>query len=799
MGYIKSISVVRQADFNHDGLEDRIIRVFGCRENKRKELQCSYYQVEMGKPGGGYVPVYNPEALLNPEPVEKNDLFYFMPEYYAQRRFVDVQPGYFYPHKAGSILTWKPPLSREGLMDLCSKEAGTARRHACFMQATQDPLDHSLQPWESKLPKGKKFISASLPGADRFDFVTGLVETRFVIKKTPGVLTPEFKQFLRDRQPASEPLKNPLDEYITGSTPGEILSELQNLRTQIKYHFFSAVRGNPTDRTRDYEFAMAHRIEDKFEKNLKALWGMSLRDGKDFIAFLDFLQDVKKDGAGNFPTFSGAPMNGFLLILQKASQDPKLLKPLVTHLLFRDKKEDLGTGRWGHRFTYLVPVLHDLMVKTTKTEDLPSQEQLLQIGSKVSALTAPALVAASNWQRRADEAEPLVERALASLNLKSRLMALYAAPVLLGPRAIPTLLRLSADPLEEIRFTSYEALRKVPPPPAWEGEYVKAFRRGLRDPSLKVQVFAAQTLMDAGDPEVAKILYERLKKYHDHPYYADREKHRPPKIEVLDDSIVDKAVVEGCKRAKPSCDGQAIVDRQNFIEDMKMEVGVDWPQPDGKPARPVTLKSLALAAIGKFGSPLDAGDLLVSLLDEEKDGVDMMLAGQALTKLWGQGALPHLVARMEKGAPEPFYLATLSLIQKAQARELAPKIYPFLIHGNPEIRQASLWALQSFDEKAVLKALIRDSHDQKTTVRLRMAEALGNFQWKPAAARLIEMVMEDSEAMVRKQAALSVSRMERPEILQYLKTEEEKNPALKEKLEALLAQGESAEQKASLG
>ncbi len=88
MGDRASVRVVREADFNHDGILDRIILTTEERRNKKGEIRTKHYQVEIGRPDGTYVPLFDEEALLNADPIKPGDIATYSPEYIAEHNYL---------------------------------------------------------------------------------------------------------------------------------------------------------------------------------------------------------------------------------------------------------------------------------------------------------------------------------------------------------------------------------------------------------------------------------------------------------------------------------------------------------------------------------------------------------------------------------------------------------------------------------------------------------------------------------------------------------------------------------------
>jgi len=249
---------------------------------------------------------------------------------------------------------------------------------------------------------------------------------------------------------------------------------------------------------------------------------------------------------------------------------------------------------------------------------------------------------------------------------------------------------LPEDKFEDVRLAAYQGLAGIQVVDPGKQKLVEnAFRSGLYDSSIKVQVFSAGHLMNTGNAEVASILYQQLKKYIEDPLNPQNEGQKV---------MVDHEALE--------------LRANNFYDRNKMETEVTFQTEDGKNGDPITLKRMALLAFAQFNGPSEAMALLPKMLHQETEEFDLLLTAQAMVVLSGPNALGPIIDRLKKGAPDRLFEYALQVMQVGNVTELAPLAYGLMLHRSARVRSAAAWTLKNFDSDGFLQTLLEDSHQE---------------------------------------------------------------------------------------
>lgn len=440
--------------------------------------------------------------------------------------------------------------------------------------------------------------------------------------------------------------------------------------------------------------------------------------------------------------------------LKERLQNPKTLRPMVAYLIQQNgAKTD---PNWMERYKGIVESVRNLLIMTSDPQDIPESQDLLLLAKRFPPLTSGVLAAAAQRGDSHQEMVPLLNQfAKGATSEDNQKIIAFVAPRLAGSEATRYLLPLTKNLSEKLRLLAYQSLASLG---LIDQQVVQAFKEGLKDRSIKVQVFTAHTLMEEKIAESALFLYPNLKNYVESPKY-------PIGYPTL-------------RMRYPFSSPEKIVTAMKFSEEVFIE------QPAGEDGNPITiktsLKKLTLNALAEFGGPADTVPLLAKLLMEEQTEDDLNLTAHTLVRLTGFKAIPLLMDRLRQPAPDSFYLNTIALfggmaksIRNAKPKEkreeayaeksaiikkAAPKIYQLVVHQSLEVRMEALLSLLSLDKNLIRNALIRDSHDPEPMHRARVAEAFGMLHDFQTAQRLIEMT-KDSDPSVRVQVYKSLATM----------------------------------------
>lgn len=807
--------IIRRKDFNGDGIEDRVTKEWICSEQEDGPTECrGLTNVEIGTKSGAFIPVFASQFLAHPPALAPGDRVTYAPRIYAADRFVEVPPGTSLPGlRVDSYQTRTPFLSTEELLDKCRAIVGESKeKSGCRRMAMDDPQEHGLQPWTTRLPENPALVQFAYDGQIHA-IPPYPIASEEVLKATEAAFTPEYLAFLRSE--AAGKLPEYEQAYPQGEnpylTPFGALKALENLRRAVKLAFLEA-RESQLDIGQRNAVAHIKRARYFAKKHLENLGRQSPLSPEIVIGVLDFIAKTLLDASANAPSFDGEVLQAAAKVLaDEFDRQPKALSGTVAYLLKEAPEQRQATGLWPFRLKHLLPVLQIKLADPKNVGGLPPNGDLFKLAEKFPDLAAPAVIAMSNRQGPDAAGGPLLERLAKSSQVRERLLAAAASPVLLGKDAIPSLLKMTRDPEGDVRLTARQALIQIPPPsPEWEAEYLKTFRKGLSDDDAKVQLFCAHTLVLVNDTEIAATLYGRLKAYQDDSLYETRLE--PPLVSkpALDPAILLNAFQAACAEAPAgaACSPELMLaevktfipqtmdpvaslalanTREDYFQRHKMEVGIVLPGPDGAAGETLTLTTVALAAIAKFGRPPEAADMLGKILaDKRTKETDLLFATQGLFTLEGEKAIPAVIARLKKGAPDMLFALAIRAMEESGQKKYAPELYALLMHPHPEIRRLAIGALQSFDRDAILQVLLRDSRDPEPPVRGVVAEALGAYPVEPSVIRLLEMTA-DGDATVQNTAAASLRNMSDPKMQTLIGKAAEKDPQLKRLLENRVA------------
>jgi hypothetical protein len=361
--------------------------------------------------------------------------------------------------------------------------------------------------------------------------------------------------------------------------------------------------------------------------------------------------------------------------------------------------------KWATRLKELNPVLKDLFLSNPNIANILPLKDLLHLAEKVVDLKGAVLIAAVHVEpQRMDQAisywvsktydshgEPLLQayKALVSLNIED-------------PRIIEAFKRgLKAPPARKVGFVDSEAGKRA--------------QKINRDPQnrvseemrVSVQVFCARVLLEKGVPEVADLLYEKLRSYVEDPFYPQRKQgiyFRMKVSKVIEDEehtrkgevpagdipegylpleerrdllfkelqkfkedpfypLGEKRVAMGASisvKADPAVrklhEDFRKRQKQNQIEKV---IAFMLPGEKGPEEVSFTLQTLALEAIKKFGPKQNQVALLTKLLSQLEREDDFHLTARALFQLRGPYALPVVLARLKKPVPKSFFVAVI--------------------------------------------------------------------------------------------------------------------------------------------
>lgn len=441
--------------------------------------------------------------------------------------------------------------------------------------------------------------------------------------------------------------------------------------------------------------------------------------------------------------------------LKERLENSKTLRPMVAYLIQQSgAKTDPD---WMERYKGIIESVRNLLIMTSDSRDIPEIKDLLLLAERIPPLTSGVLVAAAQRGDSHGEMVSLLDQfANGATSEDNQKIIAFAAPRLAGSEATRYLLPLTKNPSEKVRLSAYQSLASLG---LKDQQVVQAFKEGLKDRSLKVQIFTAHTLMEEKIAETALLLYPNLKNYVEGSKYP-----------------IGHPIT--LRMRYPFSLSEKIVTAMEFSREVEIK------QPVGENEDPITiktsLKKLTLNALAEFGGPADTVPLLANLLMEEQSEDDLNLTAHTLVQLSGFKALPALLDRLTRPSPDLFYFNTIALFggmaksignakpkekrEEAYAeklvilKEAAPKIYQLVVHQSLEVRREALLSLLSLDKNLIRNALIRDSHDPEPMHRARVAEAFGMLHDFQTAQRLIEMT-KDSDPSVRVQVYKSLATM----------------------------------------
>ncbi len=816
--------------FNQDEFFDRITGS-NCHAAKSESerfiethLVCEDYQIELGtSKDDEFVPVFeNPVRADRSRPKPGSKIF-SSPELYLEGIQNDESLGKplpFVVRAAKKLKILKP----DRIAELCSEKlpkGGTLddwkTLAKCKRDAYTKPADYFV--WQP-LPENPKQVyfkkDKREPTNPRYVVEASSVQINPAAYKMLNIapkradIEPLEVTIIKAEEPTSEPDNYPLAPVVP---PAVIIKRLRDLQAQKRGALIGKFADEPESAIRDIKEDQRKKeffsVESSAQQYLAYL-RLSLKQyPEDAPKAIVQLTDLLLENQGPNKTFDPATIAAAGKVLGDHFKDPKALKPMVFYIMEQSKAKNWKWA-WRHRLDIYIPLINNLLLSTRGADKIPSIDHLAKLEKALPDLRAAVLVAAAHRGVRTPEARNFLmgicENLSKSTNPKDLMVVAYAAPIAFQQDAASFLVQLInktstqmdtkggiddatglpgttlKDPLEEVHMASYQALRAVMKP--WVAsersqviraakikETLDAFKKGLNDPSPRIQLFCAMVLIEEGYPDIAPILYKRLNDHIKDPMYSDRQS---VALKILNDTInLDGYYEEGNLREFARKENMMKMPVEFNIPNMKEKVSITW-------------KSLTLFAIAKFGEPREALSLLSKLLDEEKNEVDLLLTAQALNALAGPRAVPLLFARLRKPAPNSLFEYAISSAKAHKSTKAAPLVYQFLIHKNERIRRVALSTLKSFDSETVLQALIRDSKKDDSKVRLLMAEYLGTYQDVRAAERLLELAKDPAED-VQKQAVLSLSYIKDEKAKQLIADAAKKDPELKTRLEPILA------------
>ncbi|MFH1829561.1 MAG: hypothetical protein ABH871_02125 [Pseudomonadota bacterium] len=816
-----------EAYFNQDQFLDRVTGS-NCRVAKDESekfiethLVCEDYQIELGTgKKDEYIPAFKSPIKANRKKPQPGDRVFSSPELYLDGITADeglgnplsrqnkLDPMAPYIVRSAQIIK---PLTSDKLRDLCLERHSEKKPKtfddiddlaSCLRSARENPLDHIWQP-QPEDPKLVHFEN------DEYD----AIDPRYVVSGSPGLINPEAYKLLKQRPQPPAIIETTLSDDDSSSntapllpvaSPDVLIHRLRDLGVEKRGILFGKLLDSPDsaihDIKEDDRAKAIASIETRAEEYIGLLRTSLKNFPEDAPKALVSLIDLMLENKGLNRVFDSNTITAVGKLLNERLKDPNTLKPLVEYVVENSKTKNWKWA-WRQRLDLLVPMMHNLLLATNDADKIPSIAHLAMLEKELPDLRGPVMVAAAHSKDLAPADINWIKETFSKLAkspiTKDRMYVAVAAPLVLKEKAVLFLLRLiednaayfeikpgtdavtglpgmiAVDPMEEVHLAAYQALRPLIKP--WlmsapnetfrtfnEKEVKKAYRKGLDSLSPMVQLLCAKTLVEIGDPQVASILYKKLKDYVDDPFYSDGKK---VVAAILDDSIMISAYAQ---------------------KKHTVETPVEFEIPQNNAKATVTLKSLALFSIAKFGKPQESLPMLQKLLVEEKNETDLLLTAQALTALGGRSAVPLLFERLKQPAPASLFEYTIMAVKMLNVKKAAPIVYQFLVHKDLSVRRAALFTLKSFDSETMLEALIRDSKLENTNTRMLMTVYLGTYDDARAAKRLLELA-KDPIQRVRDQAVNSLSLMKNQEAKKLIASTAEKDPELKTRLAPIIA------------
>lgn len=412
---------------------------------------------------------------------------------------------------------------------------------------------------------------------------------------------------------------------------------------------------------------------------------------------VEFIQDLKER-----PTKYHENKTAFAIsnLLREKLDDPANTTPLIKAFLTAWDRADQPPDH----LTVLIPEINRLL-SVASSSKLPDSSDLLALADRIVQTEASVLVALGKKGDRSPEVLAWIEKIIAGhLSPLARAASAYTS-LLLGEKSIPYLIDLTRNENTLVRLHAYKTLMMITATP----QVIETLKEGLDDDNVEIRFLAANALMSQNIPEVATLLAQKLGQY---------------------------------RTAKKSQSRLAA-----SSETANVETPIAMTRSQGANSAP-TLKQLALFAISKFGQPAEAAHLLKEMLYDEEDETDLTLVAQALITLKGIDGLKILLDRIESGhAPVILIEYASGMVVKIKAKQFAPRLFKCLFHSEERVRKMVASNLSALNDELVLAAIIHHSYNKETHIRLRMAEALAYFNCDDSRDRLIELMLDDDEAV----------------------------------------------------
>ncbi len=149
----------------------------------------------------------------------------------------------------------------------------------------------------------------------------------------------------------------------------------------------------------------------------------------------------------------------------------------------------------------------------------------------------------------------------------------------------------------------------------------------------------------------------------------------------------------------------------------------------------------------------------------DRDADVRVVAARALGRLGGAGAVPFLLASLEKPRPLPLSIVTMALMHVGPAA--IDELREGLRSPSPRAREAAAEILGQHGAMGALDELIEALGDRDATVRARAATAVGRIGSPRAVDRLLE-ILDGDELEVRRAAVTALGAIGSPRAIDAL-------------------------------
>lgn len=150
----------------------------------------------------------------------------------------------------------------------------------------------------------------------------------------------------------------------------------------------------------------------------------------------------------------------------------------------------------------------------------------------------------------------------------------------------------------------------------------------------------------------------------------------------------------------------------------------------------------------------------------DRDPEVRVVAARALGRLGGAGAVPFLLASLEKPRPLPLSIVTMALMHVGPAA--IDELREGLRSPSPRAREAAAAILGQHGAIGALDELIDALGDRDATVRARAASAVGRIGSPRAVDRLLEILGDGDELEVRRAAVTALGAIGSPRAIDAL-------------------------------